>query len=113
MAQKYRAVLPKILAGETVGAADADTDGMVYMQQQFLEQKQQLEQSRQQPEQAADASPPPPAVPKLLSSLAPSSAPAPAPPELTFEWASMEGLTVVGRAFDDTPYPFSRLPRSV
>lgn len=112
MAQKYRAVLPKILAGETVGAADADTDGMVYMQQQFLEQKQ-LEQSRQQPEQAADAPSPPPAVPKLLSSLAPSSAPAPAPPELTFEWTSMEGLTVVGRAFDDTPYPFSRLPRSV
>jgi hypothetical protein len=111
MAQKYRAVLPKILAGETVGAADADTDGMVYMQQQFLEQKQQLEQSRQQLKQAADASPPPPAVPKLLSSLAPS--PAPAPPEPTFEWTSMEGLTVVGRAFDDTPYPFSRLPRSV
>ena len=111
MAQKYRAVLPKILAGETVGARDADADGMVYMQQQFLEQKQQLEQSRQQLEQAADASAPPPAVPKLLSSLAPS--PAPAPPELTFEWTSMEGLTVVGRAFDDTSYPFSRLPRSV
>jgi hypothetical protein len=113
MAQKYRAVLPKILAGETVGARDADADGMVYMQQQFLEQKQQLEQSRQQLEQAADALPPPPAVPKLLSSLAPSPSPAPAPPELTFEWTSMEGLTVVGRAFDDTPYPFSRLPRSV
>ena len=83
MSQVYRVLLPKILAGETVGAADADADSTL----------------SQQSTAAADVPPP---EPKAVSK----------PPQLTEVWTPMEDLTVVGRAFDDTLYPFSRLPRS-
>jgi hypothetical protein len=74
MAQRYRDVLPKILAGETVGAADADADSTLGQQQATAAVG------------AADAPPPM------------SKPPLPPPPPLAVDWAPMEAVTVVGRA---------------
>ena len=95
MAQRYREVLPPILAGLTVGAEDAEAElgaaARIAMRQ--TQQQDKLDEEEGEEEQA-----PPP------------------PPPLQFEWTAMDSpvVDIVGRAFDDTPTPtpFSRLPTS-
>ena len=93
MAQRYREVLPPILAGLTAGAEDAEAElaaaARIAMRQ--TQQQDKLDEEEGEEEQA-----PPP------------------PPPLQFEWTAMDSpvVDIVGRAFDDTPTPFSRLPTS-
>ena len=83
MAQRYREVLPPILAGSTVGAEDAEAE-LAAAARIAMRQTQQQDDEEEQ-----------------------------APP-LQFEWTAMDApvVDIVGRAFDDTPTPFSRLPTS-